>query len=308
MRRNVIARGAIRLRITKRVLVFRGRLTPLEPHLTIKNSYSKLTFTISLQPEDDRKIIPTTIDTDMSTEVNETAPTSKAPSLADGRNRWQLGPLQHPVRGLMDATAALVAVGAGIWLTLHFQVPWTRRLALGVYGLSLVGLFTVSSMYHMVPWAAKAKARMQRLDHTMIFMLIAGTYTPVISVIFDGWVRATFLIVIWGIALLGTIQKWLLPKIGHWFSVAAQSTHGWLAVFLIVPLFQRLPLVAMVLAITGGLLYTVGMIFLTTRRPRLWPRVFSYHEAFHVFVIAAGVAHFVMIARFIAPYGTSLGA
>ncbi len=230
----------------------------------------------------------------------------RAPSLADGRNRWQLGPLHHPVRGLMDATAALVAITAGIWLTVHFQVPWTRRLALGIYGLSLAGLFTVSSAYHMVPWAAKAKARMQRLDHTMIFMLIAGTYTPVVAVLFSGWVRIAFLSVTWGIALVGTIQKWLLPKVGHWFSVAAQSTHGWLAVFLIVPLFQRLPLVAIALTVAGGLMYTVGMIFLTTRRPRLWPRVFSYHEAFHVLVIAAGAAHFVMIARFIAPYGTAL--
>lgn len=208
----------------------------------------------------------------------------------------------------MDATAAVAAVAAGLWLVLHYQVPWTRRLSLGIYGLSLVGLFTVSSLYHMVPWAEKAKARMQRLDHTMIFMLVAGTYTPVVTVLFDGWLRVGFLSLVWGIAVAGTLQKWLLPKIGHWFSFMAQTVQGWLALFLVVPLLQRFPAQALGLAIFGGILYTVGTIFLATHRPRLWPQVFSYHEAFHVLLIAAGAAHFVLVARYIAPFGLPVSA
>jgi len=108
----------------------------------------------------------------------------------------------------------------------------------------------------------------------------------------------------WGIVLVGAIYKAKTKFARHWISVALATTQGWLAVFIIWPLSQRLPWTALLLIGLGGVLYTVGMVFLVTQRPRLWPRVFSYHEAFHVLVVAAAAMHFAFIAGYVARYGT----
>lgn len=221
--------------------------------------------------------------------------------LSDGLRRWRLRAMHHPVRGLMDATAAVAAVFGAIWLVSRATGPWPRQLAVGVYAVSLVGVFTVSALYHSVPWRDAAKQRMQKLDHTMIFFLVAGTYSPIALFLLDGWVRAAMLVAVWGIAVVGAAQKWILHQVGLWLSITLQTMQGWLAVLLLVPLLQRLPVAAVGLVVLGGILYTIGMVTLVTRRPFLWPRYFSYHEVMHVFVIAAAACHFAMIARYVAP-------
>jgi hemolysin III len=177
-----------------------------------------------------------------------------------------------------------------------------RRLSLFAFGLSLVAMFTTSSLYHSIPWGDVWKKRMQRLDHTMIYVLVAGTYTPIAAIVLDGWMRWGTLAVQWGIVAFGGVHKMLSKEPKHWLSVALATTQGWLALFLLWPLTERLPWTALMLMGLGGVLYTVGMVFLVTGRPRLWPRVFSYHEAFHVLVIAAAAVHFSMIAGWVVAY------
>lgn len=218
--------------------------------------------------------------------------------LSDGLKRWRLYRMTHPVRGLMDAAAALVFLGLFAWL-LSTTRPWDVQLPLAVYGLSVVGLFVVSSLYHSVPWRPVWRSRMRQLDHTMIFVLVAGTYTPIVVLVLDGWVRAATLIAVWSITAVGAFQKWKLHG-AVWLTITLQTIQGWLAVLLIGPLLARLPAEAVVLIIVGGVLYTTGMIALVTRRPFLWPRYFSYHEVFHLLVIAAATLHFVMIAAYVA--------
>jgi hemolysin III len=217
--------------------------------------------------------------------------------------RARLGKMTHPVRGLLHGTAAVVSlVGAVALFSLAPGSPW-RRLSFVVFGVSLVGLYTVSSLYHSVPWRDAAKRRMQRLDHVMIYVLIAGTYTPLAAVVLDGWLRVATLVVQWLIVLVGALEKTLRSEPSRSLSVALQTTQGWLAILLMWPLASRLPWTALLLIGLGGVFYTVGMVFLVTNRPRLWPRVFSYHEVFHIFVVVASALHFAAVSRYVLHFG-----
>jgi hemolysin III len=217
----------------------------------------------------------------------------------DELDRWTLGRMQNPVRGFLHGGAAAASIVGGIFLLAHATEP-AHHAALLVFAVSLFGLYTVSSLYHSVPWPRQWKARMQRLDHSMIYVLVAGTYTPIAWIALDGWLRAGILAAVWGIALAGILQKILLPRVGVSLFIAAATIQGWLALPLIAPLAERLPVPAVTLLGLGGVSYTIGMVFLVTERPRLWPRVFSYHEAFHVLVIAGSSLHYGMIFTYLA--------
>ena len=208
--------------------------------------------------------------------------------------------MQHPVRGFLHGSAAVAALVGGIALVV--RVPSvTGKIAVAVFALGMVALYTTSSLYHSVPWQELWNGRMQRLDHSMIFMLIAGTYTPIAWIVFDGWLRIATLTVVWTLALVGIGQQSFFPRTKNTFGIALMTTLGWLAVFIMIPLAQRAGAAAVGLMALGGALYTVGMVFVVTNRPKLWPRVFSYHELFHVMVVAATSLHFVATWRYVAP-------
>ena len=217
-----------------------------------------------------------------------------------------LGRMQNPVRGLLHGAAALVSIAGSALLWMHSPGDLSRRTSLLVFGLTLVSLYTVSSLYHSVLWRPLWKQRLQRLDHAMIFLLIAGTFTPVAVIVLEGALRAVALSAVWGIAALGAAQKIFWPRLGHAYSVSLQVLQGWLALPLLLPLSERLSGPPLALLVAGGLLYTVGMIAYATQRPRLWPRVFSYHEVFHVFVVAGSASHWIMAFAYIAPYARPL--
>jgi hemolysin III len=216
--------------------------------------------------------------------------------------RLTLGKMQNPVRGFLHGTAAVASVVGAVSLCGRCSGDLPRQLALLVFGLSLVGLYTGSSLYHSVPWQRVWKERMQRVDHSMIYILVAGTYTPLACIVLDGWLRWAALGAAWGIALVGILQKIFLPKVGDWFSITLQTTQGWVALPLFVPLAQRLPYPALLLTAAGGILYTVGMVCMVTQRPRLWPRVFSHHEVFHVCVVGGSAAHYAMTFLYVARF------
>jgi len=207
--------------------------------------------------------------------------------------------MTNPVRGFLHGTAAVVSVVGATFLTVLAGGGLWNRISLLVFGVSLVGLFTVSSLYHSIPWGPAWKLRMQRLDHTMIYVLVAGTFTPIAWIALDGWLRVATLATQWTIVAVGAVQKAFFPRVSRSLSVALQTTQGWLAVFLLWPLARTLPWTALFLLMLGGLCYTVGMVFLVTNRPRLWPTVFSYHEVFHILVIAGSSLHFAVVARYL---------
>ncbi len=208
--------------------------------------------------------------------------------------------MQNPVRGFLHGAAAAAAVAGTVLLVVRTG-PWLARVAVLVFGLGLTALYTTSSLYHAVPWRAVWKRRMQRADHSMIFVLIAATYTPAAAIALEGWTRWATLAAVWTIAVAGIVSVTLERGDRYNRSIALMTTLGWLAVLIVWPLGRRAGAPAVLLLALGGVLYTVGMVFLVTNRPRLWPRVFSYHEVFHVLVVAASVLHFVATYRYVAP-------
>jgi hemolysin III len=223
----------------------------------------------------------------------------------DGHERFRLGKMTHPVRGFLHGTAAIVSVVGATLITVLTGGDVAPRMSLLVFGLSLVGLYTVSALYHSIPWQAKWKRRWQRLDHTMIHVLVAGTFTPIAFIVLDGWLRVGTLAVQWLIVVIGAVHNLALKRPVRATSIALQTTQGWLALLLLWPLADRLPWPAIMLIVMGGVLYTVGMVVMVTGRPRLWPQVFSSHEVFHVLVVAASTVHFVAIAAYVAGYGVA---
>jgi hemolysin III len=216
-------------------------------------------------------------------------------------DRLCLGRMQNPVRGFLHGTAALLSIVGAAFLW-NEGADLAMRIALLVFAASLVGLYTVSSLYHSYPWQAVWKRRMQRLDHSMIYVVVAGTYTPIAMVVLDGWLLIAALCATWGIALGGIVQKIFWPQVGDWFSITMQMVQGWLALPFFGIVARTLPPEALVLVAAGGIFYTVGMVLFVTHRPRLWPRVFSYHEVFHVCVCVGSAFHYAAILGYVARF------
>lgn len=216
-------------------------------------------------------------------------------------DRVTLGKMHHPVRGFLHGTAAIASFAGLIVLIVRTSSDLLRMFTMIVFAGSMVALFTTSSLYHSVPWRERWKKRMQRFDHSMIFLLVAGTYTPIaFNVLSSSWKWIT-LGVVWGIAVFGILQKMFFPKVKNWLSITLYMVMGWFAVIPVRELFDRLPLEAMMLLIVGGACYSLGVILLVTKRPQLFPRIFSYHEVFHVLVISGALLHFLMILLYVVP-------
>lgn len=213
--------------------------------------------------------------------------------------RVTLGRMQNPVRGLLHGTAAVAAV-VGTFALIFRAGTWPSKVGLAVFGLGLVALYTTSSLYHSVPWRDQWKRRMQRLDHSMIFVLIAATFTPFAVVMLAGWTRVVSLVAVWLIAVVGISHYAFFAKDQFVWTIGLMVTMGWLGLPLMIPVARAAGVGAVMLLAAGGILYTVGMVFLVTGRPRLWPRVFSYHELFHVLVVSASVLHFAAAYRYVA--------
>ncbi len=216
--------------------------------------------------------------------------------------RWTLGKMQNPVRGILHGGAAVAAVIGTIFLAWR-SPTWELRIGAVVFGLAMVALYTTSSLYHGIPWSLDWKKRMQRVDHTMILVLIAGTYTPVAIAALSGWTQWAVLGVAWGTVAAGAIQHAWFPQEKQTFSMALGVTMGWLGLLIGWKFVAELGWAASILGLVGGAVYTVGMVLLITNRPTLWPRVFSYHEVFHIMVVTATSIHFVMVARYVIPMG-----
>jgi hemolysin III len=137
----------------------------------------------------------------------------------------------------------------------------------------------------------------------MILVLIAGTYTPIAIAAFDGWFQWAVLGVAWGLVLLGILQHAFFPREEQTFSMILAISMGWVGAAIAWRFVEELGWAGAGLAAAGGLVYSLGMLLLVTNRPRLWPRVFSYHEVFHIMVVTASIIHFVMIWRYVLPKG-----
>jgi hemolysin III len=199
------------------------------------------------------------------------------------------------LRGCTHALAVPPALAGAITLVAVSGGDLARRISLAVYGLSLVLLFAVSAMYHRGPWSMRTRRVWGRLDHATIFVAIAGTYTPVVVNVLRGWQSIVLLTVIWVLAAAGaTVAATGIP-LPRGVTVGLYIAVGWTVIFFMPALAERIHGSGLLVLAIGGALYSAGAIVYALRWPRLWPRVFGFHEMFHVLVIAASAVYFVFI-------------
>ena len=200
------------------------------------------------------------------------------------------------MRGQLHQIAFFLSIPAGV-VVVAAAGTTTARVGALVYACSLTAMFATSAAYHRLAKTLRARLWMRRADHAVIFVLIAGSYTPVCLLVLDGAWRVVALSVVWAGALLGVgIKVFLLHAMR--FGNALYLVMGW-AVLALVPSLSERPVVLGLLA-AGGLLYTSGTVVLTRRRPDPVPEVFGYHEVWHCLVVAAGACHYAMILLLVA--------
>jgi len=211
-------------------------------------------------------------------------------------------PVKPRLRGVSHEYAFFISLACGAALILAAS-GGRARLAACIYAGAVSALLGTSALYHRVTWRPRARRWMRRLDHSMIFVLIAGTYTPVALLALKGSLSTTILIVLWAGALGGMIFKLLWIDAPKWVFAGVYVALG----LVTAAVFGELPatigwLGAIGLA-TGGALYVLGAVVYASGRPNPWPRVFGYHEVFHALVLAAAAVHYAVIAFDVIPRG-----
>ncbi|HEX7278841.1 MAG TPA: hemolysin III family protein [Solirubrobacterales bacterium] len=207
------------------------------------------------------------------------------------------------LRGVTHEWAFFLSLGFGAALIILAEGA-EATLAVAIYAVSLSALFGTSALYHRVNWRRPNVRRwMRRLDHSMIFFLIAGTYTPFALLVLHGTLSTAILVVVWAGAIAGAIVEMIWIDHPKWASALIYLSLGWVAVATFPALWSSMGVVGSMLMITGGLLYTAGAVIYAVQRPNPNPAVFGYHEIFHLLVIVAAVAHFSAVAFFALPQG-----
>lgn len=210
-------------------------------------------------------------------------------------------PAKPRLRGVFHQWACVCSVPLGVVLV---AVAGTARarIALSIYALSLIGLFGASALYHRVDWRSlRARGWMRRLDHSMIFVLIAGSYTPFAMLVLHGLLAIAILVLVWAGALLGVTFNLVWSDAPTWLRAALYVCLGWVAVAALPQLGHAFGIGGMMLLGLGGVLYTLGAVVYAFRRPDPVPSVFGYHEVFHTLVIAAAAVQCAVIAFWILP-------
>jgi len=185
----------------------------------------------------------------------------------------------------------VAALRAGVWHIVSFSI----------FGAALIMMYTSSGLYHGLHLSPKGLLRMRRLDHIMIFILIAGTYTPICLVPLRGVLGFSLFGIVWGIALAGIILKLFFMNTPRWVSTSIYLVMGWLCIIAIYPLSMVLSTGGMAWLGAGGFFYSLGAVIYGVKRPDPWPEIFGFHEIWHFFVMAGSFCHFWVVFHYL-PY------
>jgi hemolysin III len=177
-----------------------------------------------------------------------------------------------------------------------------RRVSVGCFGLSMVLLYGASGLYHALTLPERQLRWFRLFDHSCIYLLIAGTYTPIFAILLRGWLRIACLSAVWLLATAGIACKWLLPLPPYGLTVVLYLAVGWNGLVAIRPMIRAIGTRGMAWGLAGGLFYTVGGIADAVHWPILWPRIFGAHELLHLFDIGGTLAHVVFVVRYVLPF------
>jgi hemolysin III len=217
---------------------------------------------------------------------------SAADSLGDDRA------VKPRLRGVLHQGAFVASIIVAPLLLMSADAD-RSRVAAFIFAFSVVACFGASALYHRVTWTPPVRRWMRRVDHAGVYLLIAGTYTPVSLLVLHGDWGPVILVIVWAGALAAILLKFMWTDAPKWVAAAAGLTLGWVAVVALPQLVDRLQLSALTLLVAGGLLYSAGAIIYARRKPNPLPAVFGYHEVFHALTIAAASCQYVAIAVFV---------
>lgn len=211
----------------------------------------------------------------------------------------QTGDPRPLMRGVTHLVMAVAAPFGLVVLLLLADSP-SDYVGAAIFASSLMALYTTSASYHVVPWPRNLRGIMKRLDHSMIFALIAGTYTPFCLLAVGRAWGIAMLAIVWSFAGAGMLLKLIWPSAPRWLSVALYMGVGWLAVIAAAEIVDSMSVAQISMVLLGGVLYSIGGVIYAVKHPNPFPRIFGFHEVFHVFVIAGSLVHFALVATLLA--------
>jgi len=211
--------------------------------------------------------------------------------------------LKDPISGLTHCAGIILAITGLVFLIWESTNPVKPMhiVTFCVFGAGMILLYTASTLYHWLPVSEKMTQRLRKIDHIMIFILIAATYTPICLIPLRGAWGWSLFGVIWGLTAVGIIMKLFWIEAPRWLYTLIYIATGWLAIVAIWPLAKTLHVGGMTWLFIGGLFYTAGAVIYAIKRPNPWPRVIGFHEIFHVFVMMGTFSHFWLMYRYITP-------
>lgn len=209
--------------------------------------------------------------------------------------------LRDPVSGLTHCIAAALAVLGTILLIDRVAspaLPW-HIVTFSIFGVGMIALYTASTLYHWLPASPHGIRVLRRIDHSMIFVYIAATYTPICLIPLRGPWGWTIFGIVWGVALFGIFMKMFWLHAPRWLSTGLYLGLGWVVIIGIYPLIMSLPLGGVLWLFAGGIMYSIGAVIYAKKWPNPVPDVFGFHEIFHLFVIAGSLCHFFVMYYFV---------
>jgi hemolysin III len=208
---------------------------------------------------------------------------------------------REPVSGLTHFFTAILALFGLIALLIISWGHVGKTISLLIYGLSLVMMFSASAAYHLISASPEWIKFLRKLDHTAIYLLIAGTYTPISYNVFEGFWQWGLLTIIWSMALAGIVAKIIIIDVPRWLNAGLYLVMGWMAILGLREMITLLPAPALVWLLLGGGFYSFGAVIYITKMFNFVPGVFGFHEIWHIFVILGALSHFMLMLIYIAP-------
>lgn len=209
--------------------------------------------------------------------------------------------IKEPINALTHFLGFLMSIPILITLTMkaYQNASFLSMVAFLIFGISLLLLYGASTIYHTLNISPKGTALLRRIDHMMIFVLIAGTYTPVCLIPLRGKWGWTLFVAVWGFAFAGILLKIFWLNAPRWFSTLLYVVMGWLVLIAFVPLEQAIPIGGIVLLASGGIVYTIGAVIYAVKWSKLKLKYFGFHEIFHLFVMGGSALHVLFMFEYI---------
>lgn len=207
---------------------------------------------------------------------------------------------REPVNALTHLFGAILSIVGTIILLSYTEIPLTPVVIVSIliFGISLVALYTTSGIYHLVHTTDTVLEKLRKLDHSMIFILIAGSYTPFCMLSLTGIWKWSIITIVWSLAIIGITLKMFWINMPRWLSTGFYIGMGWIALFALKPLYDSLSLGGFSFLLLGGIMYTIGGIIYGMKKPNFSPE-FGFHEIFHIFVLLGSFCHYWAIFKYV---------